>query len=241
MVTYSGQIGQDFLLDSAVFQGMRDGVFVDIGAHDGTTLSNTLVFERERGWRGLCIEPNPAVFSELARARQVPTLNVAVGAENGFLPFRQVTGHGEMLSGLADEASPDHVARIEREIARFGGRTTIINVPVRRLADILAEHEIDEVHYLSIDTEGAEHAILASLDQARLFVHVVDVECNDRREAGVLAAALGPAFVSVPHRHDLFFINRDSPFFGRLSALRRAVRTYAVRRRFAKLARLLRR
>ena len=158
MVTYSGQIEQDFLLDSAVFQGMRDGVFVDIGAHDGTTLSNTLVFERERGWRGLCIEPNPAVFTQLAKARKVPTLNVAVGAENGVLPFRQVIGHGEMLSGLVDTTSPDHMARVEREVARFGGNTTIIDVPVRRLDDILTEYGIDEVHYLSIDTEGAERA-----------------------------------------------------------------------------------
>ncbi len=241
MVTYSGQIGQDFLLDSAVFQGMRDGVFVDIGAHDGTTLSNTLVFERERGWRGLCIEPNPAVFTALTKARKVPTLNVAVGAENGILPFRQVTGHSEMLSGLADTASPDHMARVEREVARFGGNTTIIDVPVRRLDDILAEYGIDEVHYLSIDTEGAERAILASLDHTRVFIHVVDVECNDRREAESIAAALGPAFAGLRHRHDLFFINRDSPFFGRRGALRRAIRGYAVRRRLAKLARLFRR
>ena len=241
MVTYSGQIEQDFLLDSAVFQGMRDGVFVDIGAHDGTTLSNTLVFERERGWRGLCIEPNPAVFTQLAKARKVPTLNVAVGAENGVLPFHQVIGHGEMLSGLVDTTSPDHMARVEREVARFGGNTTIIDVPVRRLDDILTEYGIDEVHYLSIDTEGAERAVLASLDHTRVFIHVVDVECNDRREAGSLAAALGPSFVRVPHRHDLFFINRQSPFFGRLGDLRRAVWGYAVRRRIAKLARAFRR
>ena len=134
------------------------------------------------------------------------------------------------------------MARVEREGPPFGGHATIIDVPVRRLTDILAEHKIDEVHYLTIDTEGAEQTILASLDYTRVFVHVVDVECNDRREAGGLAAALGPAFVGVPHRHDLFFINRDSPFSGRLGALQpRRPALCRASRRISKLARLFRR
>lgn len=241
MTTYSGQIGQDFLLDTAVFQGMRDGVFVDVGAHDGVTLSNTLVFERERGWTGLCIEPNPTIFQGLANTRKVPSLNIALGAENGVLPFREVKGHGEMLSGLVGAMTPHHMARIEREIAGHGSTQTIIDVPVRRLDDVLSEYKIDEVHYLSIDTEGAKLPILTTLDHKRFFFHVIDVECNERRDAPALAAALGPGFVPLRHRHDVFFVNRDSVFFQRFGHLRRAIRIYALRRRLNKWRRMFRR
>ena len=57
MVAYYSQIQQDFLLDTVVFHGLRNGTFVDVGANDGVSLSNTLTFERDRGWTGLCIEP----------------------------------------------------------------------------------------------------------------------------------------------------------------------------------------
>ena len=219
---------------------MRGGVFVDVGAHDGVTLNNTLLFERERGWRGLCVEPNPTVFQQLTKARRVPSLNIALGNEEGILPFRKVTGEAEMLSGLVDSASPDHMARIEREMIRFGGSQTIIDVPVRRLGDVLSEHGIDEIHYISIDVEGAELPILGSLDHKKFFFHVIDVECNDRRDAPGLAAALGSAFVPLRHRHDIFFfINRGSAFVQRVGHLRRAIWNYELRRRVSKLRRML--
>jgi hypothetical protein len=50
-----------------VFQKIKDkenGVFVDIGAHDGETDSNSLFFEN-LGWKGFCIEPNPEMFNKL--------------------------------------------------------------------------------------------------------------------------------------------------------------------------------
>src|SRR5438270_7132790 len=36
-----------------------DGYFVEAGAHDGFTQSNTYWLERFRGWRGLLVEPMP--------------------------------------------------------------------------------------------------------------------------------------------------------------------------------------
>jgi hypothetical protein len=33
--TYYSQVDQDRILNDAVFCGMRDGIFVDVGAHDG--------------------------------------------------------------------------------------------------------------------------------------------------------------------------------------------------------------
>ena len=60
------QAGQDRVLDR-VLGGKTGGVFVDIGAYDGRTGSNTLFFERERGWTGLLVEPVPDMAIPLAR------------------------------------------------------------------------------------------------------------------------------------------------------------------------------
>ena len=42
------------------------GTFVEAGAHDGLTQSNTLLLERIRDWRGLLIEPSPSRRSAAA-------------------------------------------------------------------------------------------------------------------------------------------------------------------------------
>ena len=60
---FFSQLGQDRYLLENFFRGKRGGVFVDIGAYDGQTFSNTLFFERSMAWTGLCIEPLPSAFA----------------------------------------------------------------------------------------------------------------------------------------------------------------------------------
>src|SRR5262249_22987803 len=62
---YKSQNMQDVFLDRWVFRGLEGGSFIDIGAHDGVTYSNSWFLEKKRGWRGVCIEPNPVVFKRL--------------------------------------------------------------------------------------------------------------------------------------------------------------------------------
>jgi len=50
-VNYYSQYGQDKYLLEEIFQNKNDGYYVDIGAHDGISLSNTKKFE-EIGWDG---------------------------------------------------------------------------------------------------------------------------------------------------------------------------------------------
>src|SRR5262249_56743026 len=55
------QLGQDIFVYNTFFRERRTkGYFVDIGAYDGVTFSNSLFFERHLGWQGVCIEPLPS-------------------------------------------------------------------------------------------------------------------------------------------------------------------------------------
>ena len=40
----------------------RDGFFIECGALDGETRSNSLLFERFRGWTGLLVEADPVNY-----------------------------------------------------------------------------------------------------------------------------------------------------------------------------------
>jgi hypothetical protein len=55
---YKSEHAQDGYVDNH-FQGMGNGFYVEVGAHIGLTKSNTYFFHFARGWRGVCIEPNP--------------------------------------------------------------------------------------------------------------------------------------------------------------------------------------
>jgi len=48
------------------------GVFVEAGANDGVTQSNTYYFEKFRGWTGLLVEPEPALAAACRRNRRAP-------------------------------------------------------------------------------------------------------------------------------------------------------------------------
>ena len=61
-VNVFGQFGQPVYLDMVVFKGLRDGFFIEAGADDFETDSNTLLFELQRGWTGLLVEPNPTIY-----------------------------------------------------------------------------------------------------------------------------------------------------------------------------------
>ncbi len=61
-MTYYSQHRQDEYLFKNFFYDTYNGVFVDVGAHDGIDLNNTLFFEKELHWKGINIEPIPSVF-----------------------------------------------------------------------------------------------------------------------------------------------------------------------------------
>jgi len=53
-------------------KGRRNGFFVECGAYDGQSISNSLFFEMEKGWTGLLVEPQPDLYSAVLRKnRQV--------------------------------------------------------------------------------------------------------------------------------------------------------------------------
>ena len=86
-----GACGQDILV-SALLHHKRGGVFVDIGANDGITISNSLYFERELGWNGIAVEPIPSVFDKLQRNRKCTVVHGCVAPRSGKGKFLEVVG-----------------------------------------------------------------------------------------------------------------------------------------------------
>jgi FkbM family methyltransferase len=163
---------------AGLLRNKRGGVFVDIGANDGVTVSNTLYFERELSWTGLAVEPIPDAFEKLRQNRQCHVLNACISDRAGQAYFVEVVGGAQMLSGLEAKLDPRHLRRIRKNLRRQGGTLRRIIVETITWHAALERFGIQSVDFLSLDTEGGELEILQSIDYNRTPVKVISVENN---------------------------------------------------------------
>lgn len=174
---YYSQYGQDKWVIEQLLPDMRKGVFVDIGANDGITLSNTYLLEK-RGWTGLAIEPIPTIYERLVKNRKCIIINGCISEKSGKSLFRLVLGELNMLSGLVDEYDPRHLERIKRDMVSVGGDFKDIEVNCYNFNELLNNQGISHIDYLNIDVEGGEYKILNSIDFDRVKISVIGVENN---------------------------------------------------------------
>jgi len=166
------QLGQDLWVLERL-NHKRGGYFVEFGATDGILLSNTLLLEREFGWKGLCAEPNPDFFAQLQRNRGCTLSPACISARTGdVVDFILADEYG----GIASYAGTDHNSG-RRTAFEQGGK--VISLTTVSLDDFLrqngAPHDID---YLSVDTEGNEFDILAAFPFENWKISLITVEHN---------------------------------------------------------------
>lgn len=179
---YYSQDGQDEYLDKKIFKGKLNGYFIEIGANDGVRFSNTYFLEKNRGWKGICIEPHPTAFEKLRKNRSATLINACIADSETESDYLQIEGYGEMLSGLINKYDERHVKRIERDLKIHGGSQQTIKVPCLRLDSILIQNGVTHVDYCSIDTEGGELDILKTVDLKTHDISCISVENNYYRK-----------------------------------------------------------
>ncbi|NPD66248.1 FkbM family methyltransferase [Lichenicola cladoniae] len=212
------------------------GFYIDVGAQHPDTDSVTRAFY-DRGWSGVNIEPVVEQASRLqaARPRDI-TLQIALGAQAGEAPFHVVDGTGLSTLDGAVAATYAGTAHKVRE-------TTI---PVLTLAEICRLYAPPDIHFLKVDVEGAERAVLEGADLVSFRPWIILAEATaplSTRETHavwepLLTAvdyvfvwfdglnryyvarerldALGPCFRTPPNVFDDFLRANDSSLIGRL-------------------------
>ena len=88
------QLCQDLLV-LFLLNEKQDGYFVEFGAMDGITLSNTFLLESKYGWRGIAAEPARCWHQELRRNRACSVDYRCVWSKSGDQP--PLSGPGGML------------------------------------------------------------------------------------------------------------------------------------------------
>lgn len=148
------------------------GFFVEVGANEPTSDYSQTWHLEQRGWRGILVEPNPALFDKLVRHRAGSRVyNVACSAPGKI-------GVAELkIPFVADGTIDTGKAALEVEIDHAGFpayRTETVKVVT--LDSILAENDVSGIDFLSIDVEGTELDVLKGFDVNRYRPRLILLE-----------------------------------------------------------------
>lgn len=172
--------GQEFfVLDKVRYK--KNGYFVDIGASDGVTSSNTFILEKFYKWNGICVDPNPVFTQSLFNVRDCSTSTLCVYETTGkILPFKFCADEQQFFGWNFRAGLVDHVQEINEQV---DNTFTEINVLTISLNDLLKLYNAPRnIDYVSLDTEGSEYEILKSFDFDRYNVSCFTVEFSNDNE-----------------------------------------------------------
>lgn len=161
------QLNQDIF--ALLVNQFKPGYYIEIGANDGFTLSNTLYLEEHFGWSGLLAEANPKYADSLARRKHATIINKAIADEAGFEQFTDAGLHG----GLTKWLDALHACHTDQALR--------ISVPCITLKQMFDEVRVPEViDFFSVDVEGGELPIVRQLVQNERRVRCGCIEVNQR-------------------------------------------------------------
>ncbi len=149
---------------------VEHGRYLDVGAAHAINDSVTRALYL-RGWRGIDVEPVPALAKDLRSDRpENVVVQAAAGTEPGTVTFFEIPDTGLSTTSETEAAAAE-------QLGHSVAKTT---VTVRTLDDILTEHSSPDadLHLLKVDVEGAEEAAIQSIGLAKWKPWLVVVEAT---------------------------------------------------------------
>ena len=174
-INSTSQLGQDlWVIDTLNYK--ENGFFIDIGALDGVTHSNTFLLENKYNWNGICVEANPFVLHMLSSNRNCMCVNALLYSKPNIL----VDFHcGNELSFFSNPNRNIDINNFKSYLKQKNVDYHKIKMKTTTTSKILdiynAPYVID---YISCDTEGTEIEILKAFPFDDYHVNTITIEHN---------------------------------------------------------------
>jgi len=193
-----------------------EGFFVELGANDGITQSNTLYFERVRKWRGILIEPILHNFIKCKHNRSPESSKVYAACVSFDYNEQYVKlAYSNLMttpSGLESDIE-DPIAHAKSGSIFLKPNEDVVEViaVAKTLNSILDnEHAPTLIDILSLDVEGAEIEVLKGIDHNKYRFKYLLIESRDHEKIKAFLKKHGYCLVDKLSQHDLLFSAIDS-------------------------------
>jgi len=191
-----------------------DGYFVELGANDGCFQSNTLHYERFRGWHGVLIEPSPDRYqrcrdNRLPRDHIVNAACVSFGYTGQTVEMIYSNAMSVSLNVESDIGDPAAHAELGRQFLGPNETVFSFHAPASTLNSILLEARAPaRVDFLSLDVEGAEIEVLKGVDHEAFRFRYMLIECRDIARLSDYLEPLGYRLIEKFNEHDYLFADQ---------------------------------
>ena len=190
-----------------------NGYYVELGANNGISYSNSLYFERYRGWDGVLIEPVPGRYKELIKNRASSNYfsNAACVGFSFDGELIQLEYSDLMTTTLGiDSDLADPIQHAKDGSKFWGGDSYKFSAPAQTLNAILdlakAPAKID---FLSLDVEGVEIEVLRGIDHAKYRFTVICIESRSFEVLNKYLESLGYRYFMTLGTLDYIFIDNN--------------------------------
>ena len=186
----------------------QEGFFIEAGANDGITQSNTYYLGRRQGWHGVLIEPVPMLYELCKKFRpDAQVFNCALGSTDGSEAELIYSDLMTITVGSRPNRNEElaHIQQNALRTLREGAYQ--IRVPMRTLSSVLDEISITTVDFFSLDVEGFETSVLRGIDFDRFYFRYILVETSNLDD---VQDVLRDQFVMIEQftHHDYLFSNK---------------------------------
>lgn len=192
------------------YLNIRDGFFVELGANDGITQSNTKHLEVFKGWKGVLIEPSPDQFKKLIKNRSHESFffNCACVGFDFKKSDIQLMYSNLMTVALEGENDiQDRVAHAKAgESHSDKEKVYVFTANARTLQSVLEEaNSPNLIDLLSLDVEGGELEVLKGINFEQTNFKYIVIETRSITEVREFLVPKNYQEVAQLSHHDYLF------------------------------------
>jgi FkbM family methyltransferase len=187
------------------------GYFVELGANDGITQSNTFHFERYKNWVGVLVEPIPQNYLNCLKIRSTetkifPAACVAFDYSGQFVEILYSNLMSTSLALESDLENPTDHAIQGKQYLEDHQTNFKFGAVAENLNSILTKAEAPKrINLLSLDVEGAEIEVLKGIDHQEFRFDYICIECRNIEKMQSYLSNLNYLLVEKLTIHDYLF------------------------------------
>ena len=180
-----GQHGEDVIVHKLFNKDIKNGFYLDIGAHHPFRQSNT-AYLWLKGWNGVNIDANPASIRIFNRIRKrdknilMAVVDTKTASEKNTIILKYNPDVDFDLGASCDTVTA---------AARASALTASIEVPCDSMENIINQYapsSQDDFHFMNIDIEGFDERSIQTMKNWRVKPQVICIEITDANTLGDL-------------------------------------------------------